>query len=507
MTIEFDAVYYDGRRSARFEVRVRADDDQLHVHGPSFNVAVPRGAIGAEAPIAGARRVLRLPDGGQLQTDDHAAIDALFPRAERLERLVHALERRWPYAAGALAVVVVFAWWAVVYGLPVAANSVAASIPAGLESKIGEQTLAVLDARMCRPSTMPPATQETLRRRFGALTRGLDDRYRYQLELRSCQGIGPNAFALPGGVIVLTDQLLVLAQDYPQVDAVLAHEIGHVQMRHGLRTALQGAGLAALITALAGDAAAISSLAVVLPTVLLQSSYSREFEGEADSFALARLKATGISPQAFAEILTRIEASRKDRRGDGAHDYFSTHPVTAERIERALEALSDADRCAANAGADEARIDACTRVIVAGQAPADKLAESYHYRASAWDRKGAPERASADYSDALRLNPRGPGTLNALAWLLATSTSEGARDGKRAVELAIQACELTAWKNPILLDTLAAAYAETGRFDEAVRWQNKALEFPEFKKSEIKAGRERLSLYESGRPYREAKRR
>ena len=507
MTIEFEAVYYDGRSSARFEVRVRADDDQLHVHGPSLNVAVPRGAIRAEAPIAGAHRVLRLPGGGQLQTGDHAAIETLFPRAQRFERLVHALERSWRYAAGALAVVIVFAWWAVVYGLPAAANSAAAAVPASLESRIGEQTLAVLDARMCRPSTVPAAAQEALRQRFGALIRGLDGRYRYRLELRSCQGIGPNAFALPGGVIVLTDQLFALAQNYSQTEAVLAHEIGHVHMRHGLRTALQGAGLAALITALAGDAAAVSSLAVVLPTVLLQSSYSREFEDEADGFALARLKETGISSRAFAEILTRIEASRKDGRGDGAQDYFSTHPITAKRIERSLAALDDAERCAANAGANEARIEACTRVITARQAPAEKLSEAYHYRARLRNRMGAPERASADYADALRHNPRSPDTLNELAWLLATSTSERARDGKRAVELAIQACELTFWTNPNLLDTLAAAYAETGRFDEAVRWQNEALEFPEFGKFAGKAGRERLSLYESGRPYRESARR
>jgi predicted Zn-dependent protease len=110
-----------------------------------------------------------------------------------------------------------------------------------------------------------------------------------------------------------TDQLAGFSLDFSEITAVLAHEVGHVRLRHGLRTLLQGAGLAALISTLAGDAAAITSIAVTLPTVLLQSGYSREFEDEADTFALARLKEIGISPRAFADILDRLEKARPEK--------------------------------------------------------------------------------------------------------------------------------------------------------------------------------------------------
>ena len=142
---------------------------------------------------------------------------------------------------------------------------------------------------------------------------------------------------------MLTDELVKLAQNDAQLSAVLAHEIGHVRHRHGLRQALQAAGLAALISSLAGDAVSITSLAVTLPTVLLQTGYSRKFEDEADSYAFQRLKEIGLSPRDFAEILTRLEefhgkeaGAKKSAAGERTFDYLSTHPATARRIERAL---------------------------------------------------------------------------------------------------------------------------------------------------------------------------
>src|SRR5205085_7931626 len=121
--------------------------------------------------------------------------------------------------------------------------------------------------------------------------------------------------------------------------AVLAHEVGHVRHRHGLRTGLQAAGLAALAAAALGDAGSVTSLAVGLPTALLQSGYSRAFETEADDYAFARLKQIGVSPRAFAAAMTLLEKAQAGAGGGrGAMDYFSTHPATGKRIERALAA-------------------------------------------------------------------------------------------------------------------------------------------------------------------------
>src|SRR5712671_266193 len=240
---EFDAVYYDGRTSARHPVRVRWTGASLHVSGPQVNLELPLESVSVDAPLAGSSRALQLPDGAQLRTDDHAAVESLFARQPLLARKhllegwVHDLERRWPHALAGIAFVAVFAWWAVVDGLPLTARFAAGFVPPRAEAKLGEQTLAFFEERLCKPSALSVARQEALQARFAVLNSGLADGYAYRLLLRDCGAVGANAFALPGGTIVMTDALVKLAKTDEQIVAVLAHEVGHVRHRHGLRIA------------------------------------------------------------------------------------------------------------------------------------------------------------------------------------------------------------------------------------------------------------------------------
>jgi tetratricopeptide (TPR) repeat protein len=95
-------------------------------------------------------------------------------------------------------------------------------------------------------------------------------------------------------------------------------------------------------------------------------------------------------------------------------------------------------------------------------------------RAAAWKVKKDYSKALADYDEAVRLAPKNAGALNSQALLLATCPDAKHRDGKRAIESATRACELTGWKDPYKLATLAAAYAESGNFPKAIEWQQTA---------------------------------
>jgi Flp pilus assembly protein TadD len=112
-------------------------------------------------------------------------------------------------------------------------------------------------------------------------------------------------------------------------------------------------------------------------------------------------------------------------------------------------------------------------------------------------------KALADYAEALRLDPNNHHAMNNRAYLLATTKDDRFRDGKKALEDATRACKMTDWRRPGYLDTLAVAYAEVGDFEQAIKWQNKSLEFPEFEKEWGENARKQIELFRQGKPYRE----
>jgi tetratricopeptide (TPR) repeat protein len=128
---------------------------------------------------------------------------------------------------------------------------------------------------------------------------------------------------------------------------------------------------------------------------------------------------------------------------------------------------------------------------------------AYYRRAIACQHKGDYDKAIQDYDQVIRLDGNYSGGLNDLAWLLATCPEAKFRDGKRAIELATKVCDLTAWKEPAWFDTLAAAYAEGGQFEEAAKWQEKFLQSAKIPKAEVEGAKERLQLYRDMKPYRE----
>ncbi len=124
-------------------------------------------------------------------------------------------------------------------------------------------------------------------------------------------------------------------------------------------------------------------------------------------------------------------------------------------------------------------------------------------RGDAFLSTGKRGEAIADFEKAAAQHPKDVTSLNNLAWLLATAPEDKLRDGKRAVTLATQACELTEYKEDYILSTLAAAYAETGDFDNAQKWSGKAVELG--KNSEHAAAlKKELASYQARKPWREA---
>ena len=159
------------------------------------------------------------------------------------------------------------------------------------------------------------------------------------------KGMGPNAFALPGGTIVVTDELVELLDDNDDaVLGVMAHELGHVEHRHGMRLFVQSSLLGVLTGWVLGD---FSGLMGTAPVVLGRAAYSRDAAREADAAAVALLKASRISPLVMVTFFEKLAAARPPAPADGMTRWLglgiASHPEDAERMQFFRDAAARAD--------------------------------------------------------------------------------------------------------------------------------------------------------------------
>ncbi len=336
---QFSALYYDGVTPIAQPAEVTIDETRFafiaaelaETHDRSEIVVSPRAGI--------ADRFVTLPSGGQLQCRDHPALDRLPQESQ--ESFVAWLEGRSRVAAAAyvlsLAAVVALNFWL----LPVLADWAARRVAPDSERILGEQTLARLaDSEVFAPSELELHKRETIEHGFERLIAPLSGARNYRLELRNVEEIGPNAFAFPGGIVVLTDQLLDVCNPEEAI-SVLAHEVGHLEEGHALRHVFRASASAALAGLISSDVSSLTLAGTTLPVTLTQLRYSREFELEADDFAYQRLKQIGISPELFASCLGRLdEYWSKERGGNDNWSFSSTHPASEERIARARAAAA-----------------------------------------------------------------------------------------------------------------------------------------------------------------------
>ena len=130
----------------------------------------------------------------------------------------------------------------------------------------------------------------------------------------------------------MTDGMVHIAESDDELMAVLAHEVGHLSERHGLRTILQNSSSAVLIAGLTGDLTNITALSATVPTFLMQAKYSRDFEREADDFAFDYLESQGIETDVLSALLLRIESEFGDNGELPDATWMSTHPRSEDRL-------------------------------------------------------------------------------------------------------------------------------------------------------------------------------
>lgn len=317
--MSFQADYFDGlsARAKLVTVRVLADTKQLAFDVEGYTHTFALADIDVQAKLGKSKRLIDLPDNSRLEAADISLLEAAMPsKASTFWRDLHYLENHLGWVLVALVATVLAGWLFLQFGVPKLAEYVAKATPPSMETKIGKQALDALDSQIgyFSPSKADPTRKASISAALKHLCDALHDCPNYQLEFRDGGMIGANAFALPGGYMVVTDQIITLSKNDTEIVAVLAHELGHVKQRHAFRQSLQGVLSGLILAAITGD---VSSIGSGLPAVLMQMRYSREHETEADNFALNALQKACLPPKAFADILQRLEAQMQDNRNDG----------------------------------------------------------------------------------------------------------------------------------------------------------------------------------------------
>ena len=379
---QLQAQYFDGHSAQARAVRLQVQGGLLQIEGDEgLLLQVPVAQVAwPERQRHGARQA-QLPGHGLLTHADAAAWDAWAAASGLGDSLVVRAMQSWRGTLLAALLLVAALWGGWAWGVPLVARGVAATLPATVDEQLGDAVMAQLDQQWLQPSRLSAEQQAQARQHWQAAVArwaaspGSPPVPAWNLQFRRMphpaeqaqRGKPPaqggaaghpaptdglaNALALPGGTIILTDALVRLLADRPDVlVGVLGHELGHLQQRHGLRMLVQAGLLAGAATLLVGD---VSQLLAAAPVWLGQAAYSRAFEFEADDAAAALLRANGHDPAVLGVLFERLRQAKgraagaagaasapavpshqDDEEDTGWGIGLASHPPDAERLRR-----------------------------------------------------------------------------------------------------------------------------------------------------------------------------
>ena len=333
MSQVFCGVFLDGKTAVKQPLKLAAEGSGLLMQWEQGQRSVLAHEVMPIQPCQRGVQFVRLVDGSTCEMAASPELLALLAQAgvgvQKESAVAAVLHGDWRIAVMALAFLVGSVTAFYVWLLPSVAEFGASLVSTELQRKLGETALRQVETQWLSPSQLPSSQRGEIQARFEALTKDLKgfEYERFELLIRKSSA-GPNAFALPGNFIVLTDELVTLVDgDLDTISGVLAHELGHLKHRHGLRSVVQATALTVLGSALIGD---YSSALAAIPAGLGHLNYSRHFESDADVYSFEVLCDAHIDPAKTALFFDRV-SQIKGNVGKLIPSYLSSHPVSEDR--------------------------------------------------------------------------------------------------------------------------------------------------------------------------------
>lgn len=336
----YSGQYSDGQSASVIPVSVITGQDGLRIDTPDGKTIAdwPWDQVGLVEKTTEGRpiRLLnRSVNGARLTFDYPAILPVLESYAPNLARAPFGRKqiRTIALSVGIGAAVVGF----LVFGLPIIAKPLAKLVPIAWEEQVGDDTIDVVNRMFAggKKSCTGKKGLKALNDLAQRLLAGTDTPYQVRVSVSNAGMV--NAFAVPGGRVVLFRGLIDKANSADEVAGVLAHELAHVVYRHPTQGMITSVGWSAILSAFTGGASFSSEVMAQVAAHLATSAYSRDLEAEADREGVAMLNRTGIGGEGLIKFFELIQTLEK--KGISLPKYLSSHPLTGSRI-AAIQKLS-----------------------------------------------------------------------------------------------------------------------------------------------------------------------
>lgn len=214
--------------------------------------------------------------------------------------------------------------------LPASAEKMAEQVPEEWEKKLGEMSYSNL---------VQPASVDSIRTAYiNDFYSQLNYKSPYYITVTVVNEDVVNAFALPGGRIVVYKGMLNQLDSYEQLSALLAHETSHIHLKHSTKSIFRSLSASVLLSILFSDAGSAGSELILQADQLKQLGYSRALEEEADVHGLELMKSQNISPNGMMQLFDKLKEQEK---GNSTPQFLSTHPLTSTRIETIKQLIDE----------------------------------------------------------------------------------------------------------------------------------------------------------------------
>ncbi|MEA2028756.1 MAG: M48 family metallopeptidase [Campylobacterota bacterium] len=320
---QIDAELFDGENSSSWSVKVYFyDDKRVEIIGKDFKYKSTFENLKFSSRLGNTTRVISLKNGSVLHSKDNDTIDNVLKNLLNHHSFVHKLESSTKHAVTSLVLLLAFILFFVTIGADMSAKAIASVTPQDIKTNLGDKTLEVLDEYYLKESFIDKNRQLEIQAIFKKIANG--DK-RYQLHFR--RGMGINAFALPSGDIIMSDELVKLAaSNDDMIFGILAHEKGHIELNHSIQIMVKSSIVGAIVGYFTGD---FASVVGGMSASLVEANYSREYEREADRYAKMMMQKHNVNPKGIAEFFTQMNKKYGDH--NGTLGFFASHPSSMDR--------------------------------------------------------------------------------------------------------------------------------------------------------------------------------